>query len=319
MGVVDQVRTVAATLAGVQEPKTDADRAEALRRLALDEELVNALKDPLLQLGYTLDTTDLLDPADDSHTVSVAYTKRAKLFIVSLPFWVLSDPQLANIGAFGIVENLFPEDSVVYIVSRDLENMATAFSTIMAKWKYRGIAAYFIPWSKAAKFLAEKNKATALQRVKHMFDLEGHAPAAPGPPAGGPVPLNDSQKKQVVGVIVVSAGEPIWPTPQDYLQYLVQTANIPNAASFKGAWKGNADADALTLVDYANKKQYPFNHDWAGQNMLGRILNAVLEQGLSPDDATMIANLVLDHSLISDPPIVSAIRIRYAAAQGGVV
>jgi hypothetical protein len=319
MGVVDQVKTVAVALAGLQEPKTDADRAEALSHLPIGEELVNAFNSALLQFGFTLGTTDLLDPADDSHTVSVASSKNAKFYIVSLPFWLLSDPQYANIGAFGIVENLFPGDSVVYIISRDLENMATAFTTMMAKWKYKGIKATFIPWPKVAKFQADKNEETRLQRVRQIFEIQSLAPVAPSAAAARASVLNDAEEKQVVRVIVNLAGDTFsYDKPQDCFQFLVQSAKLPSPAKFSGHWSGNPDNDAAELVNYAKTREYPLDHAWAGQKMLGRILAVLLEQNLAPDDATMIAAIVKRHALISDPQVLSDIELKYSPPQGGV-
>jgi len=319
MSIVGQVKTVAVTLAGVQEPKTDADRAEALSHLPIDEELVNAFKNPLLQLGYTLGTADLLDPADDSHTVSVASGRNAKFYIVSLPFWLLSEPLYANIGAFGIVENLFPGDSVVYIISPDLENMATAFTTMMSKWKYKGIKATFVPWPKVAKFQADKNEATRLERVRQIFEIQSLAPVAPGAAAARATALNDAEEKQVVRVIVNLAGDTFsYDKPQDCFQFLVQSARLPNPANFNGRWSGNPDNDAAKLVEYAKTREYPIDHAWTGQNMLGRILAVLLEQTLAPDDATMIAAMVKQHALISDRQVLSDIELKYSPPQGGV-
>jgi V8-like Glu-specific endopeptidase len=100
-------------------------------------------------------------------------------------------------------------------------------------------------------------------------------------------------------------------TPQEFFKDLVEASCLPRVwtQEFAGGFQGDPQRDARRLVAWAINRG--LNPDDPRYTALGAVLNALLLQKLSPDDARTVAAIVVGYGLIRDNNLLYDIRIRY--------
>jgi len=295
---------------------TPEDPADMLNRIALDAELEQGFAPVLLQLGFKIQATEILDQFTNSRTVTTVTGAEYFFYVVCIPKSILEQGRLANLGAVSLLGHLFARKSRLYIISRDLSAMDLVFETMMNAWKEdRAIKADFIPWSYVTKFLGEKSDQKKMQLVKTMLKLEKLPGIATPLPVVAPTALTEKEKADVVKILTQQSNNP-FETPQAYYQNLVVASNFPNPGRFAGHWKGDPGQDALLLFDSTeNPKEFPIGHPRAGENKLGWLLKALVDQEMSPDDSRTVVKIILDHHLIRDPETAAALQAKYSPSE----
>ncbi|SRR6266446_2911992 len=290
--------------------------AEMLNQIALDEELEKGFAPVLLQLGFKIENREILDQFTNSRTVTTVTHSEYLFYVVCIPKSILEQDSLPNLGAVGLLGHLFARKSRLYIISRDLSAMDLVFDTMMDAWKEdREIKADFIPWGHVTKFLGEKIEQKKIQMLKTMLKLEKLPDIGTLPPVAAPTALAEKEKADVIRILTQQGNSPFG-TPQEYYQNLVTTANFPNPGLFAGHWKGDPAQDASLLFQSAeNPKEFPIWHARSGENKLGWLLKALVEQDLSPDDSRTLVKIILDHHLIRDPETTAALQAKYSPSQ----
>jgi len=294
--------------------------AAALKQLALDDELEKAFQRALKRLGFELKVVDVLDPSSNSRKVSAAELGPKKFYILSILKDVLEKPGEfdENFGPFLTLQYLFAKNSLFFIISRDLSSMHASFQTFLDDWfdvkKIRGV---FIIWDEVDKFLAESDPDIQVQRVQKMFKLDKFfGEVKPQASGGAATSLTPAEVAYVVKIMSQQAGDPFLEKPQDYFNDLVASADLPQAATFKGRWTGTPDSDAKLLLRVAAKQKYPSEHSRANQDTLGWVLKEILNKDpLASEESQAIIKIILDHNLINDPEALQELQAKAASIE----
>jgi len=312
---VERVKTLAS--ASVEDPN------ELLVTIALDDELNGAFQPVLNEFGFELTNTEIVDEyMNSSRIVSKVMRADASFYVINVPKSVLEQATPSEIGAISLLGLVFADKSVVYIISRNLETMALGFQPLMDNWyRTRSIEASFVSWTHVATFLEEKNQQRRRNFLKSILKLDKLAASPPAVPVKQaaqqpvePLALAEKEKSFILTILTQIASNPL-ATPQINLTNLVKTANFPEAPALSGKWQGNPEQDAqLLLLKAENPKHYPIGHPREGQLKIGWLLKAMLDQELSPDDATNLAKIIFERHLINDPDTLSALQAKYSAA-----
>lgn len=295
------------------------DPADMLNQIALDEELQKGFAPVLLQLGFEIKSTDILDQFTNSRTVTVVLKGTELVFYaICVPKSILEEGRQANLGAISLLGHLFAKKSVLYIISRDLSAMDLVFDTMMNTWRdEKDIKTTFLPWSHITKFLGEKSDQKKLQLVKTMLKLDKLPGVTAPAPVASPTELTPDEQENVVQIISQQASVPfLFDKPQDYFNDLIATVQLPERATLTGRWKDEPKADARRLIGAAGVLTYPPGHSRAGQKPLGWVLNAVAhKQPISPQNSKALMELILKHNLITDRETMESLRAQVAAIQ----
>lgn len=293
------------------------DPADILNNLALDSELEQGFSAVLVQMGFTIQATEILDKLrNSSRTVTVVNSQECSFYVICIPKSILEQAKEENLGRITLLGGVFAKSGVVYIISRDLAAMDLGFETIIDDWaETRSVKALFVPWPYVTKFLSEKSDAKKVQLVTTMLKLD-KLPRITAAPAAAPTELGPKEKEIIQRILIQKAGGNPFGTSNDYLQGLVDATQLPKPAVFKNNWHGDPELDVPMLMkSLENPKEFPIEHPRAGELKWGWLLKTLLDQELSPDDSKTLLNIVLDHHLIRDAATVAALRTKLVLTQ----
>jgi hypothetical protein len=291
------------------------DPAEMLNEIALDEELQTRFAPVLSQLGFEINNDEIVDSMGDSRKITIARRSSEIAFYVAyIPKEILEDGSKRNRGAFNLLEYLFEAGSVAYIISRNLWSMDPDFEGLLSKWKAKPIYTSFVPWNHVTKFLGETTDQKRLHRMKQMLKLDELRPSTKPPPVAARTELTIAEKEEVISVINQHASlTALYSEPQVFFNDLVSRAALPDRGALAGVWQGNPKVDANKLLEHATATLYPPEHERAGQNTLGWVLDAVASYDMSLQLKKILWELILKHNLISDGAKMEELRKKVAS------
>lgn len=276
------------------QPETDRPD-ELLQDLRLRQELCHRLAEPLGELGYALEETEVVDPytGTDRRLVSVLRRTIHIWYVLEVPPVVLNDASYLHRSLFGYLEFLFPPESRLRIVSPGLGVHRQPYETMARGWRDRGRWVTFINWAWLEELLDSDN--VPLDRLAQTLDvpLEDQPPTsvapAPfredepvvgptprpepaggsgvqGPPGGGPT---DQERKLVARLLAEEAAV----GGKDFFRNLLQYLSAPFGWGTPPAREGNNFDIALALVDWTNRKgTYPKRHEYWNSKALGKVI-----------------------------------------------
>jgi hypothetical protein len=296
---------------------TEQDPAEMLNEIALDEELQTAFAPVLSQLGFEIKADEILDSMGDSRKITTALrNSKITFYVAYIPKLILEDGSKKNRGAFNLLEFLFQEGSVAYIISRDLWAMDPDFDPVLTRWKSKLIYASFVPWNHVMKFLSEvgdpkSNTQKRVHRMKQMLKLDELQIDTSPPPVAASTELTLDEKEEVITMITQHAGiTQMYDPPQVFFRDLASRAALPGRENL--TWPGNARVAAGQLIDTVTAMTYPVGHERAGQNTLGWVLFAFANYPMPPQSSKRLLELILKHNLIGDRAKMEELRRRVA-------
>ena len=164
------------------QPETDRPD-ELLQDLRLRQELCHRLAEPLGELGYALEETEVVDPytGTDRRLVSVLRRTIHIWYVLEVPPVVLNDASYLHRSLFGYLEFLFPPESRLRIVSPGLGVHRQPYETMARGWRDRGRWVTFINWAWLEELLDSDN--VPLDRLAQTLDvpLEDQPPTSVAP------------------------------------------------------------------------------------------------------------------------------------------
>jgi hypothetical protein len=144
------------------------DPTAALADLRLPQELVDRLSVGLGQLKYQLesDTVRAYWNRGIERQVTVA-KDGVTVYLIHLPRWILEDDTAANLEAFSYLESMFPPDSQLRLLSRNLDTLPLrSFQVMIEGWGRRGLHGRFVAWRDA---MAQADKPDELRELFGLF------------------------------------------------------------------------------------------------------------------------------------------------------
>jgi len=124
--------------------------------------------------------------------------------------------------------------------------------------------------------------------------------------------ISDADRNAIVDILTTHAANPLESdTPQVFFGKLILSSNLPHPwmASIAGKWTGDAEWNALRLVEWAILKKV--NPQDQRLTTIGAILYALLRQELPPDEARTVVAIMVGYGLILDDKLLDDIRLRY--------
>lgn len=291
--------------AGANLPKKDP--VEALKSLEIDAELATTLTPLFEQAGFHILSDEVLDPAGASRKLTIARNGGSSFYVVSVDRSILSEFTVATFSAFSMLFYVFRENSRVQIISRDLDVPDLGFRPILEQWEqFKKISAAVIPWSYIAAMLRENDLKVRYQKFQFIFKLQA-SNAKPRPqPAEA---IDEWEREDILRILSAYASKP-FSDPRNAIQGLVLGADFPEAATFQASWSGDINLECLRLLKFVKDDHptYPANHSRRGQSRLGWLLKVLHDQEIASEDKVILARIVVDHVLLSDPNTMASLK-----------
>jgi hypothetical protein len=280
----------------------------SLESLEIDPDLISTLTPLFTRAGFHIKYDEVSDPSGVSRKlVIVTNSSGVPLYLISVHKCVLDQFTNETFSAFSMLTYLFGQNLTIHIISRDLDAMDVGFDSILQKWEQSmKIKAIFIPWKWMARLLGENDGNKRYLFFQQIFKIEGSTARTA---AASTSEITGAERDQILA-IMSSYAKRSFLNPQEAMQHLVLRADFPDPKTFEAAWKDDLSFNSLRLLKFAKDDSplYPANHSRKGQSTLGWLLKALYDQPIDSDEKKILAAIILDHRLITEPEVIANLK-----------
>jgi hypothetical protein len=313
--------------------------SEALRDMRLPQSAIDILSCPLQDLGFDIrDKTVQPRWSSSEHTFTVIGNQGLEQILLHIEGWILDNPTDKKYNALTALPFAFEEGTSLLMLSEGLDVIpARAYRNMIAeRWPQKhGVQATFVPWIDILtlkKSSPRPDHAHVLLRdILELDELSRPVPGAPS--ASDMLPEEKQELTRIIGrthrmsnvlqsderielqQIIAELSEFAQGTERDR-RVLMDMAGLGGLASGLDL-SGPPRTAAGTLV--LGVERHGFLGDRPHFHALGALLSYMLTLGDLPrDDATFIARLVVECSLVKDPDYIRKLREEYDLADSVV-